>query len=303
MPLPLSGDRLRRTPGRWLRNDGFDRPVPGPTARAIRSSTSSTSSRRTAPTTRCSATCGRATATRRCACSARSRRRTSTQLAREFVTLDNFYANAEVSAQGWNWSVRRNCQPLRRGDVAGQLLRPQRHLPLGRAATPRPARTATARTPTSGTRLPQAASPSATTASTSTAADKAATRCSTRTPTTPSTAIDLACPDNPDTFTPGPRPAATRGSPSGSASSTSTSRRRPAQRRARPAAQRPHLGHQRRRADADGVRRGQRPGPRPAGRGGLAIASTGRSTAIFVIEDDAQNGPDHVDAPPHRRAW
>jgi phospholipase C len=32
-------------------------------------------------------------------------------LARKFVTLDNFYANAEVSAQGWNWSVAANSNP------------------------------------------------------------------------------------------------------------------------------------------------------------------------------------------------
>jgi YVTN family beta-propeller protein len=29
-------------------------------------------------------------------------------LARQFVTLDNFYANAEVSADGWNWSTQAN---------------------------------------------------------------------------------------------------------------------------------------------------------------------------------------------------
>ena len=28
-----------------------------------------------------------------------------------FVTLDNFYANAEISAQGWNWSVSANSNP------------------------------------------------------------------------------------------------------------------------------------------------------------------------------------------------
>jgi YVTN family beta-propeller protein len=32
-------------------------------------------------------------------------------LARRFVTLDNFYADAEVSAQGWNWSVAANSNP------------------------------------------------------------------------------------------------------------------------------------------------------------------------------------------------
>ena len=32
-------------------------------------------------------------------------------LARRFVTLDNFYADAEISAQGWNWSVAANSNP------------------------------------------------------------------------------------------------------------------------------------------------------------------------------------------------
>ncbi|MGZ6793007.1 MAG: beta-propeller fold lactonase family protein, partial [Mycobacteriales bacterium] len=32
-------------------------------------------------------------------------------LQRRFVTLDNFYANAEVSAQGWNWTVQANSNP------------------------------------------------------------------------------------------------------------------------------------------------------------------------------------------------
>ncbi|MEY9938197.1 bifunctional YncE family protein/alkaline phosphatase family protein [Streptacidiphilus sp. MAP5-3] len=35
----------------------------------------------------------------------------SRALQRTFVTLDNFYANAEVSAQGWNWSVGANSNP------------------------------------------------------------------------------------------------------------------------------------------------------------------------------------------------
>ncbi len=32
-------------------------------------------------------------------------------LQRQFVTLDNFYANAEISAQGWNWTVSANSNP------------------------------------------------------------------------------------------------------------------------------------------------------------------------------------------------
>jgi YVTN family beta-propeller protein len=35
----------------------------------------------------------------------------SRALQRQFVTLDNIYANAEVSAQGWNWSVGANSNP------------------------------------------------------------------------------------------------------------------------------------------------------------------------------------------------
>ena len=34
------------------------------------------------------------------------------RLQRNFVTLDNFYANAEVSAQGWNWATQANSNPL-----------------------------------------------------------------------------------------------------------------------------------------------------------------------------------------------
>jgi YVTN family beta-propeller protein len=35
----------------------------------------------------------------------------SRALARDFVTLDNTYADADVSAQGWNWSVEANSNP------------------------------------------------------------------------------------------------------------------------------------------------------------------------------------------------
>ncbi len=35
----------------------------------------------------------------------------SRALARQYVTLDNFYADAEVSTQGWNWSVGANSNP------------------------------------------------------------------------------------------------------------------------------------------------------------------------------------------------
>lgn len=35
----------------------------------------------------------------------------SRALSRRFVTLDNFYADAEISAQGWNWSTGANSNP------------------------------------------------------------------------------------------------------------------------------------------------------------------------------------------------
>jgi YVTN family beta-propeller protein len=35
----------------------------------------------------------------------------SRQLQKDFVTFDNFYADAEVSAQGWNWAVAANSNP------------------------------------------------------------------------------------------------------------------------------------------------------------------------------------------------
>ena len=35
----------------------------------------------------------------------------SRSLERKFVTLDNFYADAEISAQGWNWDVAANSNP------------------------------------------------------------------------------------------------------------------------------------------------------------------------------------------------
>ena len=59
---------------------------------------------------------------------------------------------------------------------------------------------------------------------------------------------------------------------------------------------RPHHRHDAGHVHAGGVRRQQRPGAGPAGRGASRKAKYWKETAIFVIEDDAQNGPDHVDA-------
>ena len=70
-----------------------------------RSPTASTSSRRTGLTTRSSATSPRATASRASACSPRRSRPNHHALVREFVLLDNFYVDGEVSADGHEWSM------------------------------------------------------------------------------------------------------------------------------------------------------------------------------------------------------
>ena len=62
------------------------------------------------------------------------------------------------------------------------------------------------------------------------------------------------------------------------------------------AAERSHLRHEGRQADADG-----RWSPTTIWRWAMVVEAVSKSkfwkdTAIFVIEDDAQNGPDHVDA-------
>ena len=74
-------------------------------ASPVRSSIASISSRRTAPTTRSSATCARATAIRRSASFPEHVTPNQHALARQFVLLDNFYVDGEVSANGHEWSM------------------------------------------------------------------------------------------------------------------------------------------------------------------------------------------------------
>ena len=54
------------------------------------------------------------------------------KLAREFVLFDNFYVNADVSADGHNWSTSAIASGLRAEDVAEQLRRPPQALRLRR---------------------------------------------------------------------------------------------------------------------------------------------------------------------------
>ena len=107
-----------------------------PTGPAPRSSTSSTSCARTAPTTRCWATTRAATATRAHHLRRRSRP-TSTRSPSRFPLLDHVYANSEASIDGHFWTRPRQ----------GLRLRPQELEPELRAA-------ASGRTTSASTRSP-----------------------------------------------------------------------------------------------------------------------------------------------------
>ncbi len=53
----------------------------------------------------------------------------SRALQRKFVTLDNSYANAEISAQGWSWSVGANSNPYTEQTWAANYSSPDRNHP------------------------------------------------------------------------------------------------------------------------------------------------------------------------------
>ena len=101
----------------------FVKKTSGPAARWRRcdgtSSTSSTSSRRTGPTIRCSATWARATAIPRLTEFPRSTTPNLHALAGNFVTLDNFYDAGDVSGNGWPWSTSG-----RESDAGAKMLPP-----------------------------------------------------------------------------------------------------------------------------------------------------------------------------------
>ena len=105
-------DRLRVQPAAEADHRRVGKPrarrtirFPRRSASRARSSTASTSSRRTAPTTRSSATCPRATATRSLCLFPEKVTPNHHALAREFVLLDNFYVESEVSADGHEWTM------------------------------------------------------------------------------------------------------------------------------------------------------------------------------------------------------
>ena len=110
VPLPLSEDRLS-TYSRTVRaNDGFDRPVPGSDdARAIKHVIYVVQENRTFD--QVFGSLGKGDGDKSLNLFGQESAPNQRRLQREFVTLDNFYANAEISAQGWNWSVAANSNP------------------------------------------------------------------------------------------------------------------------------------------------------------------------------------------------
>lgn len=223
----------------------------------------------------------------------------SRALERNFVTLDNFYADAEISAQGWNWSTASNSNPF------SEELWPANYSPRN---APYPSES-----------NDPAIAPNVT-ATDSYIWDRLAdTNVSFRnygfyvneTPTHTFTAgdpvlnantdhnfrgFDLACPENPDTFTP---LKATCGTPritewQNEFKSYVANNNLPTVEFVRM---------------PNDHNAGTSPGsPTPAAYTADNDLALGRlvdavsqskywaSTAIFVTEDDAQNGPDHVDA-------
>ena len=267
-------------------------------ASAIRrpSSTCSTSSARTAPTIRSSAISSRATAIRRSTLFGEDVTPNAHALAREFVLFDNFYVDAEVSYDGHAFStgayatdVVEKLWPTNYGRRGGVYLseggygdrNPYGNL-VGAAATA-----------TSGTSRTRAGVACAATASSPTgpAPTPDGARASRRRvpglkgkvhPSYPP--YDLSIPDS-----------AARRRLAGGVPAVRGERRAAAAEH-HPPRQRSHLRHAAGHADA--ARRWWRRTTLALGRLVEAISRSRfwNESAIFVLEDDAQNGPDHVDS-------
>ena len=168
-PAP-EGRPDRRRPARSPRRATRSRPR---SATPRRSRIASTSSRRTGPTTRSSATCPKATASPSLCLFPEAITPNHHALVREFVLLDNFYVDGEVSADGHEWTmgayasdfVERTWPLSYRGDRRVPY-------PVRRGAGDRPA----ARAATSGTARPRRGSATAATASSSRTARRPTTR-------------------------------------------------------------------------------------------------------------------------------
>ena len=110
VPLPLSADRLATYTRTVRANDGFDRPAPGTDgAPAIKHVIYVVQENRTFD--QVFGSLGKGDGDKSLNLFGQESAPNQRQLQRKFVTLDNFYANAEISAQGWNWSVAANSNP------------------------------------------------------------------------------------------------------------------------------------------------------------------------------------------------
>ena len=216
------------------------------------------------------------------------------KLAREFVLLDNFYVDGEVSRRRPRVDDGRLRHRLRREDLAARAIAAARQ--DVRLSRPKARTTASPGRPaaTSGTGANEAkVSATAATASGSTNgkkpdgtfADGKATVKALEGHFDPKfRGYDLDYPDvkRAERFIAELKRFETGGRDAAAAD--------------RAAAERSHRRHARRQADADRDGRRQRPGARAWWSRRVSKSKFWKETAIFVVEDDAQNGPDHVDA-------
>ena len=219
-------------------------------------------------------------------------------LAREFVLLDNFYVDAEVSYDGHAFSTGGLRHRRRREAVADELRPARRALPeRGRRRRSRntygnlAGAGATATSGTSRTRAGVSAC-AATASSRPGETERGGGRVDGHGARGSSASVhpsyppyDLSIPDNQrvDVWLEEFR-------------RFEEGRRAAARSRHRPARQRPHRRHAPGRTDAAGIR-WPRTTSRSAGWSRRSRKSRfWKESAIFVLEDDAQNGPDHVDA-------
>ncbi len=110
VPLPLDDTRLASYTSTVRANDGFDQPAGGSGgAPAIKHVIYVVQENRTYD--QVFGSLGKGDGDRSLNLFGEESAPNQRALQRRFVTLDNFYANAEVSAQGWNWSVAANSNP------------------------------------------------------------------------------------------------------------------------------------------------------------------------------------------------
>jgi len=233
----------------------------------------------------------------------------SRTLQRRFTTLDNFYADAEISAQGWNWVTGANSNNYLEGTWEANYSPRNKGYDFegGNPATAPNRRVSDAYI---WDRLAGRAVPFRNYGffKFGTALNGTAPRCEPagrlRRPGPEGehgACVRRLRPVDPGQLParPGLRPLDRQGTPDGGLEGRVRQvrgGREPAARRARPAAERPHPGHDAGRADPQGLRRRQRPRRRPARRRGLPLA-------VLGLDCDLRDGGRRAErARPRRRA-